>query len=69
MKYLFTILQNLFSKTNQKPMPLGRWKILDCRRKMKEKVDLSNEDHCGPCGQYAMKKTLQETKEKPKIES
>ena len=22
------------------------------------KVDLSNEDHCGPCGQYALSKGL-----------
>jgi hypothetical protein len=22
-----------------------------------EKIDLSNEDHCGPCGQYALSKT------------
>ena len=23
---------------------------------MNHKVDLSNEDHCGPCGQYALTK-------------
>ena len=23
---------------------------------MKSKIDLANEDHCGPCGQYAMQK-------------
>jgi hypothetical protein len=23
---------------------------------MNQKIDLSNEDHCGPCGQYALKK-------------
>jgi hypothetical protein len=36
--------------------PLGRWKIEDCNAKMNYKVDLSNEDHCGPCGQYALEK-------------
>jgi hypothetical protein len=24
---------------------------------MNNKIDLSNEDHCGPCGQYALSKT------------
>jgi len=23
---------------------------------MNHKIDLSNEDHCGPCGQYALEK-------------
>jgi len=23
---------------------------------MNNKIDLSNEDHCGPCGQYALEK-------------
>jgi len=36
--------------------PLGRWKIEDCDIKMNHKIDLSNEDHCGPCGQYALEK-------------
>ena len=24
---------------------------------MNSKIDLSNEDHCGPCGQYILDKT------------
>ena len=24
---------------------------------MNQKIDLSNEDHCGPCGHYALEKT------------
>ena len=24
---------------------------------MNNKIDLSNEDHCGPCGQYILNKT------------
>ena len=31
---------------------LGRWKIESCDKKINNKIDLSNEDHCGPCGQY-----------------
>jgi len=26
---------------------------------MNQKIDLSNEDHCGPCGQYALEKIEQ----------
>jgi len=39
------------------PKPLGRWKIENCNTKMNHKIDLSNEDHCGPCGQYAFEKS------------
>jgi len=35
------------------PNPIGRWKIEHCYNKINNKIDLSNEDHCGPCGQYA----------------
>jgi hypothetical protein len=38
--------------------PLGRWNIDYCNKKTNNKVDLSNEDHCGPCGQYAISKTI-----------
>ena len=37
-------------------MPLGRWRNETCPKKMNQKIDLSNEDHCGPCGQYALGK-------------
>jgi len=39
------------------PKPLGRWRTEPCPRQMNKKIDLSNEDHCGPCGQYALDKT------------
>ncbi len=47
-------LLNLFKKINN-PLPdkvLGRWNIEYCRKKMNKKIDLANEDHCGPCGNY-----------------
>ena len=40
----------------ESPKPLGRWGIDYCNKKMNNKIDLSNEDHCGPCGQYALTK-------------
>jgi hypothetical protein len=54
MKYIV----NTFLKLTQKevPKPVGRWRIENCNKQMNHKIDLSNEDHCGPCGQYALEK-------------
>jgi hypothetical protein len=38
------------------PKPVGRWRMEVCNTQMNKKIDLSNEDHCGPCGQYALEK-------------
>jgi len=54
MKFITNIIHKL--KRKDIPMPLGRWKIENCNTKMSNKIDLSNEDHCGPCGQYALEK-------------
>jgi len=54
MKYITKILIKLMPKEVKKP--LGRWGIEKCNTKINHKVDLSNEDHCGPCGQYAVTK-------------
>jgi hypothetical protein len=67
MNHITTILQKIirvgqFPKTLVANKPLGRWNIESCNTKTNYKVDLSNEDHCGPCGQYAM--TRLETTEK-----
>ena len=35
---------------------LGRWNIEKCNNTINSKVDMANEDHCGPCGQYAISK-------------
>jgi len=35
---------------------LGRWKIDYCDKKVNTKIDLANEDHCGPCGEYVLDK-------------
>jgi hypothetical protein len=40
---------------------LGRWNIDYCDKKINNKIDLSNEDHCGPCGQYILDKTKSNT--------
>ena len=53
MKFFKDIMQH-FVKDEKKI--LGRWNIDYCDVKMSKKIDLSNEDHCGPCGQYIKNK-------------
>jgi hypothetical protein len=74
MKYLRAIMQKLIPK--ELPKPVGRWNIDYCNIKMNKKIDLSNEDHCGPCGQYALEKIELKNKkitgiilEKPKTQT
>jgi hypothetical protein len=38
------------------PTPVGRWRVEHCEIILDKRVDMSNEDHCGPCGQYAIEK-------------
>ena len=54
MKIIIAFLKKIFPK--QLPKPLGRWNIDYCNKKINNKIDLSNEDHCGPCGQYSLMK-------------
>jgi len=55
MKWITTIAKRFLPK--EIPMPVGRWRIEQCNTKMNQKIDLSNEDHCGPCGQYALEQS------------
>lgn len=54
MKYIISIIKRLLPK--EIPKPVGRWKVENCNKTLNNKIDLSNEDHCGPCGQYALEK-------------
>jgi hypothetical protein len=60
MKIIIQIVANIITKgfhNTETIKPLGRWSIETCSTKINNKIDLSNEDHCGPCGQYAIDKT------------
>ena len=59
MKYFTNMIQRFIQNNikNEKKV-LGRWNIESCDKKMNNKIDLSNEDHCGPCGQYILNKTI-----------
>ena len=56
MQHIFHKIQHFRTVLNayrrEPPKILGRWKIETCHKKTDNKIDLSNEDHCGPCGQY-----------------
>ena len=54
MKFLRQLISRILEKDVQRPV--GRWGNNICEKQMKIKVDLSNEDHCGPCGEYEIKK-------------
>ena len=45
------IIQQIMKKDKK---VLGRWNMEYCDKKINKKVDLSNEDHCGSCGQYLL---------------
>ena len=51
MMRIITIIKNILYKSVVKP-PLGRWNIEQCSKKLNKKIDLANEDNCGPCGKY-----------------
>jgi hypothetical protein len=67
MKYLGSFLKKIMPK--QIPKPVGRWSIEKCDVKTNHKVDLSNEDHCGPCGEYTLIKMGFPEKKNEMIES
>jgi hypothetical protein len=51
MKFITNIVKKIMTK--ELPTPVGRWRIEKCNIQMNNKIDLSNEDHCGSCGEYA----------------
>ena len=63
MKNIIFHIQKIFVKT-YKPPPLGRWNLETCNKKINKKIDLANEDHCGPCGnKYFLPITTKDEKE------
>jgi hypothetical protein len=65
MEFTRRIINKIIS--NELPKQLGRWKIEYCTTTMNRKIDLSNEDHCGSCGQYAISKLESNDAAKQKI--
>lgn len=55
MQIILKFIQRFSQK--EAPKPVGRWTLDYCDTKLNNKIGLSNEDHCGSCGQYAITKT------------
>ena len=67
MKFINNIIKKTIQKFTKPVLgtdvkPLGRWNIDYCDNKINKKVDLSNEDHCGPCGNQSMLQSSREIK-------
>ncbi len=57
MYFIPKFIRNFITK--QIPVLTGRWKLESCNIKVNRKIDLANEDHCGPCGQNLVKQPIQ----------
>jgi len=62
MKNIILYIQKIFTKPIYKHAPLGRWNIESCNKRLNNKIDLANEDHCGPCGSYIVDKIVYKKK-------
>jgi hypothetical protein len=50
-------VRKILSKLVHVPKPvLGRWGTECDSKQMNTRIDLANEDHCGPCGTYVLNK-------------
>lgn len=49
MRFIINFIRLLLTKRSPN-VKLGRWNIDYCNKKINRKIDLSNTDHCGPCG-------------------
>lgn len=56
MKIIARLFNRIFIKEEKKI--LGRWNIEYCDKRINNKIDLSNEDNCGPCGEYILDKSI-----------
>ena len=58
-KEISTLLSVIRNSMGPDPkISLGRWNTIYNSNKINTRVYLSNEDHCGPCGQYVINKRL-----------
>lgn len=62
LRQVFKTIMNKFTNKIPDTRPLGRWNIDNCSKRTNRKIDLANEDHCGPCGQYIIPEKIQNTK-------
>ncbi len=63
---LFANLIKRFNRTENKV--LGRWALENCDKKINNKVDWSNTDHCGPCSYDELRITSDVKRQRSKKE-
>jgi hypothetical protein len=54
--FAYKLIETFKITSKKDKIILGRWNIETCSKKLDNKIDLSNEDHCGPCGLYIKNK-------------
>ena len=62
IKTFIQVAKNMFLP--EQKIALGRWGTIYNNRLVNSRVDRSNEDHCGPCGLYAIEKKKELEKKK-----
>ena len=54
---MMLVIRNILSRVVNVPKPvLGRWGTEYDVNQLNTRIDLANEDHCGPCGSYVLNK-------------
>ena len=57
MKIIYNLIKKIFKNNTiifkEDKILLGRWNIEYCPKKINNKIDMSNFDHCGSCGLYS----------------
>jgi hypothetical protein len=54
-------IQNIIKKIiSSRKKVLGRWNIDYDDKVVNYKIDMSNEDHCGPCGKHILETRMNE---------
>jgi hypothetical protein len=54
---LMRVIANAIKRVDT-PKPLGRWYYINKNTSKDKKVDWTNEDHCGCCGTYQVRKSI-----------
>lgn len=54
MKYITKFFHTMYFHDTARV--LGRWSLVHSEKQISYKVDMSNEDHCGVCGNYILEK-------------
>lgn len=54
---MFRQIKRLFPSREIEKKTLGRWNLIYDQGQLQKRIDLANEDHCGPCGTKGFERT------------